>query len=58
MPTFELALFAGMIKSALILAALGSIDSLLTSLVADNLTRKYHKSSRETHRPGHRHPGS
>ncbi|MGB5279917.1 MAG: hypothetical protein WBM38_05295 [Arenicellales bacterium] len=47
-----------MIKSALILAALGSIDSLLTSLVADNLTRKYHKSSRETHRPGHRHPGS
>ena len=47
LPTFELALFAGMIKSALILAALGSIDSLLTSLVADNLTRTYHKSNRE-----------
>ena len=36
-----------MIESALILAALGSIDSLLTSLVADNITRTYHKSDRE-----------
>lgn len=46
-PTFELALLGGMIKSALVLAALGSIDSLLTSLVADNLTRTYHQSNRE-----------
>jgi SulP family sulfate permease len=37
----------GMIKSALVLAALGAIDSLLTSLVADNITRSYHKPDRE-----------
>jgi SulP family sulfate permease len=36
-----------MIKSGLILAALGSIDSLLTSLVADNITRSHHKPNRE-----------
>ncbi len=47
MPAFELALLPKMIKSALTLAALGSIDSLLTSLVADNVTRTYHKSDRE-----------
>ncbi len=46
-PTFELALLPKMIKSALTLAALGSIDSLLTSLVADNVTRTYHNSDRE-----------
>ncbi len=47
LPVFEFNLLAGMIKSALMLAALGSIDSLLTSLVADNVTRTYHKSDRE-----------
>ncbi|TVO74898.1 SulP family inorganic anion transporter [Sedimenticola selenatireducens] len=47
MPAFDLHLFPGMIKSALTLAALGAIDSLLTSLVADNITRTYHKSDRE-----------
>ncbi len=47
MPTYELALLPQMIQSALTLAALGSIDSLLTSLVADNVTRTYHKSDRE-----------
>lgn len=47
LPIFELALLAGMLKSALMLAALGSIDSLLTSLVADNVTRTYHESDRE-----------
>ncbi len=36
-----------MIKSALILALLGTIDSLLTSLVADNITRSHHRSDRE-----------
>jgi SulP family sulfate permease len=36
-----------MISSALILALLGSIDSLLTSLVADNITRTSHHSNRE-----------
>jgi len=33
--------------SAAVLAALGSIDSLLTSLLADNLTRKFHDSDKE-----------
>jgi len=47
LPAFELSLLVTMVKSALILAALGSIDSLLTSLVADNVTRTYHESDRE-----------
>ncbi len=47
LPVFDITLIAGMIKSALILAALGSIDSLLTSLVADSMTRTYHESNRE-----------
>lgn len=47
LPTIILQYLPDMIKSALILAALGSIDSLLTSLVADNVTRTYHKSDRE-----------
>lgn len=47
MPTASLDLIPGMISSALVLAALGSIDSLLTSLVADNVTKTYHKSDRE-----------
>ncbi|HIB78146.1 MAG TPA: SulP family inorganic anion transporter [Flavobacteriales bacterium] len=36
-----------MIMSGLTLAALGTIDSLLTSLVADNVTRTQHKPDRE-----------
>lgn len=47
MPAIDQALLVDMLKSAFILAALGSIDSLLTSLVADNLTRSYHRSNRE-----------
>ena len=47
LPVVMLQYLPDMIKSALILAALGSIDSLLTSLVADNVTRTYHKSDRE-----------
>ncbi len=35
------------IEAAFILALLGSIDSLLTSLVADNMTRLRHDSNRE-----------
>jgi SulP family sulfate permease len=41
-PSIPLELLPGMIGSALILALLGTIDSLLTSLVADNITRTYH----------------
>jgi len=40
-------LIVDMIESALTLAMLGTIDSLLTSLVADNITRTHHKSDRE-----------
>jgi SulP family sulfate permease len=47
MPVFNLSLLPMMVKSALTLALLGSIDSLLTSLVADNVTRTRHKSDRE-----------
>ncbi len=35
------------VEAAFILALLGSIDSLLTSLVADNITRTRHESNRE-----------
>jgi SulP family sulfate permease len=47
LPTVSFALLPGMVKSALILALLGAIDSLLTSLVADNITRTHHDSDRE-----------
>ena len=46
-PTFTVALLPQMLKSAIILALLGAIDSLLTSLVADNVTRSQHDSNRE-----------
>ena len=46
-PTFQLDLMLQMIASGLTLAGLGAIDSLLTSLVADNITRSQHKSDRE-----------
>ncbi|MCB1723567.1 MAG: SulP family inorganic anion transporter [Gammaproteobacteria bacterium] len=47
LPVVEFALLSKMFVSALTLAALGSIDSLLTSLVADSVTRTYHDSDRE-----------
>ena len=46
-PTIEFDLLLQMIASGLTLAGLGAIDSLLTSLVADNVTRTQHKSDRE-----------
>ena len=46
-PTFTSEEIGGMLSGALILAILGSIDSLLTSLVADNVTRTHHNSDRE-----------
>lgn len=36
-----------MVEGALLLAALSSIDTLLTSLVADNMTRTQHSSNKE-----------
>jgi SulP family sulfate permease len=47
LPKFELAVVPDMVRAALVLALLGSIDSLLTSLIADNLTQSYHDSDRE-----------
>ncbi|MDH5711389.1 MAG: SulP family inorganic anion transporter [Gammaproteobacteria bacterium] len=47
LPIIDGELFSMMIVSALTLAGLGTIDSLLTSLVADNITRTQHKSDRE-----------
>jgi SulP family sulfate permease len=47
LPAFAIEALPGMIKSALVLAFLGSIDSLLTSLIADNVTQTYHDSDRE-----------
>jgi len=47
MPVIDAALLSDMVSSALILALLGSIDSLLTSLVADGITRSHHEPDRE-----------
>ncbi len=47
MPTWNLDLLRTMLTSAIVLAALGSIDSLLTSLVADSLTHTQHNSDKE-----------
>jgi SulP family sulfate permease len=46
-PTFSVEAFPDMMGSALVLALLGSLDSLLTSLIADNITRTHHESDRE-----------
>ena len=47
LPALALESLPHMIGSALVLAVLGSLDSLLTSLIADNVTRTHHKSDRE-----------
>jgi len=47
MPTFDAASVAIVLEAALLLAILGAIDSLLTSLVADNMTRTKHNSNKE-----------
>jgi len=46
-PVIHFDLFKEMVFAAIMLAALGSIDSLLTSLVADNMTKTQHDSDRE-----------
>ncbi len=46
-PVFSIDEFAVIIKYSLALAFLGSIDSLLTSLIADSITRTHHESDRE-----------
>jgi sulfate permease, SulP family len=47
LPSFDPRQLPAMLPLALELALLGAIDSLLTSLVADNLTRTRHDSNRE-----------
>ena len=46
-PVFSIDEFALIIKYSLALAFLGSIDSLLTSLITDSITRTHHESDRE-----------
>jgi len=46
-PTLQFSDLNRVLLSAAVLAALGSIDSLLTSLVADNATRTFHDSDKE-----------
>ena len=47
LPAFDLARTRDIFGYGLMLAVLGSIDSLLTSLVADNITQTQHNSDRE-----------
>jgi len=47
MPTLTVDHLPSILRAAVVLALLGSIDTLLTSLVADNLTRTWHDSNRE-----------
>ncbi|MCF7984185.1 MAG: SulP family inorganic anion transporter [Thiohalocapsa sp.] len=47
MPTFSAAEWQTMVIDALVLAMLGSIDALLTSVIADSLTRTQHNSDKE-----------
>ncbi len=46
-PVAALQQFATLLQPAFVLALLGSIDSLLTSLVADSVSRTHHDSNRE-----------
>ncbi len=46
-PTFSSKLLGPIVLNGLILGVLGSIDTLLTAMVADSLTREYHDSDRE-----------
>ncbi|MEQ9236675.1 bicarbonate transporter BicA [Coleofasciculus sp. E2-BRE-01] len=46
-PTFSAAEFQTMLINALVLGMLGCIDALLTSVVADSLTRTQHDSNKE-----------
>ncbi|GGA73365.1 sodium-independent anion transporter [Neiella marina] len=46
-PTFSWGLLSEMLVDALVLGTLGCIDTLLTAVIADSLTRKEHDSNRE-----------
>lgn len=46
-PTFSISEIQFMLVNGMVLGALGCIDSLLTSVIADSLTRSEHKSDKE-----------
>lgn len=46
-PTFSVGELADILRFGLMFSVLGAIDSLLTSLVADNITRTQHNSDKE-----------
>ncbi len=46
-PTLQFDSLKLVLESAVVLALLGNIDSLLTSLICDSLTRQHHDSNRE-----------
>lgn len=47
LPTFSRDMLSRILMDALVLGVLGSIDTLLTAMIADSLTREYHDSDRE-----------
>ncbi|MCE2404240.1 MAG: SulP family inorganic anion transporter [Dehalococcoidia bacterium] len=47
MPDFSASVLVGAVQPALTIALLGAIDSLLTSLIADSMTRTSHNANRE-----------
>lgn len=47
LPTWQFEHLQAMVSAAIVLAALGSVDSLLTSLVADSMTKTQHNSDKE-----------
>ena len=47
LPQFQLSTLKDILGYSIMLAVLGALDSLLTSLVADNITRTQHDSDRE-----------
>jgi SulP family sulfate permease len=47
MPVFTAGQWQLMVVDALVLAVLGSIDALLTSVIAENMTRKEHSANKE-----------
>lgn len=47
MPTFRADIISRLLVDGLVLGVLGCIDTLLTAMIADSLTRDYHDSDRE-----------
>ncbi len=47
LPVFSTAQWEGIVIDALVLGMLGAIDALLTSMIADSLTRQQHNSDKE-----------